>query len=193
MKENLLKVVKKDKLLQGKLLSGIPYIYSYVTVQQFMYSNINNRWITLMSLLSSILVILFNSKWAKKDGHQITKKIFIPLIIMETIFYGILVGYFLISRNVVCFYLLNSIMHMVITNNICTSLYYIQEKRYGKDISIFRVNLDSVGSILTIIGYAAAFITPPSINVAFICFYISTVADNYFQIVVFKDTYKEES
>ena len=191
MKSNIIKSIKEDKLLKGKLLSGIPYIYSYVTVQQFMYSNINNRYITLMSLLSSVIVIFFNSKWTKKDGHEITKRIFIPLILIETISYGILVVYFLYSRNVICFYLLNSVMYMIITNNICTALYYIEEKRYKENISNFRVNLDSVSSILTILGYGLAFIIPPSINIAFICFYISTIADNYFQIVVFKDTYKE--
>lgn len=185
--------LKTDKLLKARFLSGIPYMYSYTAMQQLLYSSINARLLTFMDLFSSIFIILINDKWSKLSdkGDEITKKIFKPLLIIETISYGILVVLYFINRNMIIFYILNSLMHVFITQNISSCMYYIQQKRYGKERAEFDINMSSIGCAIAIIGYIGATIIPPTIEVSFICFYLATILDNVYQLIVLNETYIE--
>lgn len=187
-----MKALKTDKLLKAKFLSGIPYMYSFTAMQQLLYSSINARLLTFMDLFSSIAIIIINDKWGKisNRGDEITKKIFKPLLLIETISYGILVIVYFINRNMVIFYILNSLMHIFITQNISSCMYYIQQKRYGEERAEFDINISSIGCAISIIGYIGATLIPPTIEVSFVCFYLATVLDNVYQIIVLKETYK---
>lgn len=191
MKE-LFKEIKKDKMLLSNLLAGIPYMYSKTCVSQYMYQNLQDRLMTFMSLLAAVVLVYFTIKWRDKDGQEITKKIFKPMLIVETTSYGLLVGYFLLSKNVIAFYVLNCLMNIIISQNILNCLYFIEAVRYGEE-KIAKYNMDktAVGSINSIIGYGLSTLLPPSVNAAFIIFYIATVIDNYYQIKVYNDTFKK--
>lgn len=184
--------LKNDMLLKARFLSGIPYMYSYTAMEQLIYASIEARLLTFMNLFTSLVIIIINDKWGKmkQKGDDITKKIFKPLLIIETICYGILVVLYFINRNIVLFYILNSIMSVLITQNISSCMYYIQQKRYNEDRAEFDINMTSIGCAIGIIGYIGATILPPSIEVSFICFYLATVLDNYYQIKVLNETYK---
>lgn len=147
---------------------------------------------TFMSLLAAVVLVYFTIKWRNKDGQEITKKIFKPMLLIETTSYGLLVGYFLISKNVIAFYVLNCLMNIIISQNICNCLYFIEAARYGEE-KIAKYNMDktAVGSINSIIGYGLSTLLPPTVNAAFIIFYIATVIDNYYQIKVYNDTFKK--
>ena len=81
-------------------------------------------------------------------------------------------------------------MHIFITQNISSCMYYIQQKRYGEERAEFDINMSSIGCAISIIGYIGATLIPPTIEVSFVCFYLATVLDNVYQIIVLKETYK---
>ena len=69
-------------------------------------------------------------------------------------------------------------------------MYYIQQKRYGEERAEFDINMSSIRCAISIIGYIGATLIPPTIEVSFVCFYLATVLDNVYQIIVLKETYK---
>lgn len=189
----ILQYLKEDQLLLGKLLGGIPYIYSYTAIQQLMYGNLNSRLINFMSIISAVLTIKLNNKWEDKDGNGITQKYFIPLMLVETVVYGALVCFYLVSRNIIIFYILNCLTNIFITLNITNCLEYLKQARYRDNRAEFQRRLSSIGSVNSIVGFTLATLKPPTVEIAFIAFYIATIADNYFQIKVFKKTFGIEN
>lgn len=188
----MVKNIFKDQMLLGKMLSGIPYLYGYTAINILLYSSLNSRLITFMNVIAAIITIFINKFWRDRNGNMLTKRTFIPLVIIETIGYGLLVLYYLETRNMNVFFVLNNIMSIIITYNICNGVGYIKAKRYPEDArGDFDIDLSTIGSINTIVGYGMATLIPPSVEVAFIAFFLAVVIDNGCQVNVFRATYKK--
>src|SRR3712207_4218286 len=166
-----MKTLLKDKLLMANFLSNLFFSFSFPTIHCFLINNINQRIISLNSIVTCISGILFPIIWNKYSDKLYVKWRY--LLSAETIAYTIAIMLMLFGKiNGRIYYFVDTLFFAVITKNIICGNNKLKSIRYAKDNEReqYDNNCNIVTNCSSLIGFGTSFLFNMQIKIVFILF-----------------------
>lgn len=191
MWKKLVKRIKGfDPILVSQFVTSVLYSATYPYINKVLISNIDENWVAIHQMVCCISTVIIGSIWNRK------KKIFelFPIFcIMEVILIFGSTLYTILTRDLVSYYVLDTIVTSVVTRNIICGINKIFSSRYtGDEREEFDNNSTSVYGVATIIGSLVAMILKLNFDVMLIIAAFSNTLDNAFYIYVYVKDFKEK-
>ncbi len=177
----------KDKLIVGNFISNLFYSLGYPTVHYILISNINEKMISLNSILLCISGIILPIVWNKYSDKLYEKYGY--LLSIEAILYTLLTILIIIGFiDNKAYYFIDTILFALVTKNIICGNNRLTSMRYkNKDREIFDNSIVSVSNMSSLIGFGISFVFTIPVNIAFIFMGLGIVADNIFYYRAYKE------
>ncbi|KAI4445246.1 hypothetical protein C823_007753 [Eubacterium plexicaudatum ASF492] len=162
--------------------STYPYIHKEVIMVA------SDSLIALNQIINCISIIVYGWIWNNKSEKLFN---FYPVYcVLETVFGILTTIYAITTRNIVAYYLLDTIVFAVITRNICCGGVKLRAIRYNSEEKRehFDNNNNSVSSLATILGSVIAMFLNLNFEIMLCVATFGNMIDNLFYIFIFYHT-----
>ena len=181
-----------DPLVLSTFLTTLFYSATYPYINKIIISSVSTRFIAVNQILNCLSIIIFNSIWTKYH-----KKLYdiLPLFcISESIATISCTIYCIIFKNIISYYIIDTILFTLITRNIICGYSRLCAKRYRDEDSraIYENKVNIASAAATIIGSTISMILQLDFEVMLMIAAIGNSIDNTFYIFIHKNTPKGE-
>lgn len=176
--------VKVDGMLTATFLTTLFYSSTYPYIHKEIISNVSDNFIAVNQIINCLSIVVFGLIWNKKKS--LFK--FYPLFcILETVLGVSTTVYALLSKNIVCYYILDTLVFSLITRNIICGGARLRAMRYKTEDerAKFDNNDNSAMAAATIIGSLIAMILKLDFNAMLIIATFGNIIDNIFYINIY--------
>lgn len=180
-----------DGMLLTTFLTTIFYSSTYPFIHKEVITIATDTFIALNQIINCISVILFGYVWNKKSEKLFR---FYPIYCVLETMLGIMTTVFAITtRNILAYYMLDTIVFSVITRNICCGGVKLRAIRYNSEEKRehFDNNNNSVSSLATILGSVIAMFLNLNFETMICIATFGNAIDNMFYIFIFYRTRKQ--
>lgn len=180
-----------DGMLLATFLTTIFYSSTYPFIHKEVITIATDTFIALNQIINCISVILFGYMWNKKSEKLFR---FYPIYCVLETMLGIITTVFAITtRNILAYYMLDTIVFSVITRNICCGGVKLRAIRYNSEEKRehFDNNNNSVSSLATILGSVIAMFLNLNFETMICIATFGNAIDNMFYIFIFYRTRKQ--
>ena len=182
-----MKNIFKDKLLLANFISNLFYSTAYPTVHFVLIKNIDERIISLNSIIVCIAGIITPMIWNKKSDEMYSKYGY--LLTMEGISYILLTLAFILGAvDSKLYYLIDTILFSIITKNIICGGNKLRAIRYnGEEREKFDNDCNILSNASSLIGFTVSLLLPLPKYIAFIMLGLGIISDNIFYYRAYKE------
>ena len=180
--------IKIDGMLLATFLTTIFYSSTYPFIHKEVMMVATDTFIALNQIINCISIILFGWVWNKKSEKLF--RFYPTYCVLETML-GIATTIFAITtRNILAYYMLDTIVFAVVTRNICCGGVKLRAIRYNSEEKRERFdnNNNSVSSLATILGSVIAIFLNFNFETMICIATIGNMIDNIFYIFIFLKT-----
>ena len=183
--------IRIDGMLLATLLTNLFYSATYPYIHKQVMECVSDSIIALNQIINCLSIIIIGAIWNRKS-----KKLFnlYPLYcILETMVGIVTTVYVIISKNIVVYYILDTLVFAIITRNIICGGIKLRAIRYDTEDKRehFDNNNNSMSAIATILGSVIAMFLTLNFNTMIILATIGNCIDNIFYIVIWYKTNKQ--
>lgn len=183
--------IRIDGMLLATLLTNLFYSATYPYIHKQVMECVSDSIIALNQIINCLSIIIIGAIWNRKS-----KKLFnlYPLYcILETLVGIVTTVYVIISKNIVVYYILDTLVFAIITRNIICGGIKLRAIRYDTEDKRehFDNNNNSMSAIATILGSVIAMFLTLNFNTMIILATIGNCIDNIFYIVIWYKTNKQ--
>lgn len=189
-----MKKIFKDYLILSAFISNILFALSYPSIQIFLMRGINERFISLNQIMTSIGGLVIPMIW-NKGVSKLFKKYHIFLFIETSLFISIISLLILDIIDARMYYLLETLIYGLFTTIINCGMNRILSRRYDSvEREKYDNNITAVSSTSALIGYGFSFVFVINHVVAFILFGLGIIVSNiiYYKAYIDVETNEEE-
>lgn len=182
--------LKLDKnqvyIVLSLLVSGFLLTYISPTIVKDIYSKLPAEWIAFEALFGSIAGLLISMLWRNKIRQQAIKK-FLYLVAIETICGVLLCLYLvLVEYNVWILAIASLIYTSFVTIFVGKCIMAFKSKLWNNDErENYDNNIQIIGGIVSILGYAMALFFLPSLKTSLILWGVAYLVDDLGWAIVF--------
>lgn len=179
-----------DGMLLATFLTTIFYSSTYPFIHKELMTVATDTFIALNQIINCISIILFGWVWNKKSEKLFR---FYPAYCALETMLGIMTTVFAITtRNILAYYMLDTIVFAVVTRNICCGGVKLRAIRYNSEEKRehFDNNNNSVSSLATILGSVIAMFLNLNFEAMICIATFGNAIDNIFYIFIFYNTRK---
>lgn len=179
-----------DGMLLATFLTTIFYSSTYPFIHKEVMTVATDTFIALNQIINCISIILFGRIWNKKSERLFR---FYPAYCVAETTLGIMTTVFAITtRNILAYYMLDTIVFAVVTRNICCGGVKLRAIRYNSEEKRehFDNNNNSVSSLATILGSVIAMFLDLNFETMICIATFGNAIDNIFYIFIFYNTRK---
>lgn len=180
-----------DSMLLATFLTTIFYSSTYPFIHKEVMTVATDTFIALNQIINCISIILFGWVWNKKSEKLFR---FYPAYCALETMLGIMTTVFAITtRNILAYYMLDTIVFAVVTRNICCGGVKLRAIRYNSEEKRehFDNNNNSVSSLATILGSVIAMFLNLNFEAMICIATFGNAIDNIFYIFIFYSTRKD--
>ena len=183
--------IRIDGMLLATLLTNLFYSATYPYIHKQVMECVSDSIIALNQIINCLSIIIIGAIWNRKS-----KKLFnlYPLYcVLETMVGIVTTIYVIISKNIVVYYILDTLVFAIITRNIICGGIKLRAIRYDTEDKRehFDNNNNSMSAIATILGSVIAMFLTLNFNTMIILATIGNCIDNIFYIVIWYKTNKQ--
>lgn len=183
--------IRIDGMLLATLLTNLFYSATYPYIHKQVMECVSDSIIALNQIINCLSIIIIGAIWNRKS-----KKLFnlYPLYcVLETLVGIVTTIYVIISKNIVVYYILDTLVFAIITRNIICGGIKLRAIRYDTEDKRehFDNNNNSMSAIATILGSVIAMFLTLNFNTMIILATIGNCIDNIFYIVIWYKTNKQ--
>ena len=179
-------------LLMSLVVSGLLITYAHPTLLKTIISELPAQWLAFDSLSSSICGLAIGVMWQKKV-RTVAIKYFLWLAITES-FCGFVLGLYLafINFNVWVFAIASLIYTNIVSIFVGKCIMAFKAKLWiEKDREVYDNNYSIVGGIVCIVGYIAALLFLPPLQVSLILWAVCCIIDDIGWVIVYAKNKQE--
>ena len=183
--------IRIDGMLLATLLTNLFYSATYPYIHKQVMECVSDSIIALNQIINCLSIIIIGAIWNRKS-----KKLFnlYPLYcVLETMVGIVTTVYVIISKNIVVYYILDTLVFAIITRNIICGGIKLRAIRYDTEDKRehFDNNNNSMSAIATILGSVIAMFLTLNFNTMIILATIGNCIDNIFYIMIWYKTNKQ--
>lgn len=180
--------IKIDGMLVATLLTTIFYSSTYPYIHKEIMAVATDSLIALNQIINCVSIIIFGWAWNKKSEKLF--KFYPAYCILETILGILTTIYVITSKDIVAYYLLDTIVFAVVTRNICCGGVKLRAIRYNSEEKRehFDNNNNSASSLATILGSIIAIFLNLDFATMICLATFGNAIDNIFYIFIFLKT-----
>lgn len=183
--------IRIDGMLLATLLTNLFYSATYPYIHKQVMACVSDSIIALNQIINCLSIIIIGAVWNRKS-----KKLFnfySLYCILETIVGIVTTVYVIVSKNIVVYYILDTLVFAIITRNIICGGIKLRAIRYDTEDKRehFDNNNNSMSAIATILGSVIAMFLNLNFNTMIILATIGNCIDNIFYIVIWYKTNKQ--
>lgn len=181
---------KVDGMLVATFLTTIFYSSTYPYIHKEIMTVATDSLIALNQIINCVSVIIFGWIWNKKSEKLF--EFYPTYCILETVLSILTTIYAITSKNIVAYYLLDTIVFAVVTRNICCGGVKLRAIRYNSEEKRehFDNNNNSVASAATILGSLIAMILNLDFSIMLCLATFGNAIDNIFYVIIYFQTKK---
>lgn len=149
---------KIDAMIISTFLTTIFYSATYPYIHKEIMENVDSSIIALKQIINCLSIIIFGGLWNKKSEKLF--KHYPIFCILETLLSILLTIWTVITREIIAYYMIDTLIFAIVTRNICCGCIKLKAIRYSSEIERenFDNNNNSASAVATIIGSALAMI-----------------------------------
>lgn len=181
---------KLDGMLLATFLTTIFYSSTYPYIHKEVMSNISDNIIALNQIINCLSIVILGSLWNKKSDKLF--KYYPTFCIVETILSIGSAIWAITTRNILAYYIIDTLIFSIVTRNICCGGVKLRAIRYNseKERECFDNNNNSASAIATILGSIIAMILDLDFSIMLWLATFGNTIDNVFYIFIYKSTRK---
>lgn len=170
----------KDNLIKSIFFSTIFYAIAYPAIQKNLIDAIDYKLIALNSIVICLFTIVIGHLW--NNYQYLLYKYFIHFLIAETILYIISTFFAIIYKNLIGFYILDTLIMSTISKNIILGSNTLKAIKYNNKESRNRYDNDIqiYSSIATLLGSGICILIEMPLAISFIFMFLGVTIDNVF-------------
>ena len=175
-----------DGMLLATFLTTIFYSSTYPYIHKEVMTVASDSLIALNQIINCVSVIVCGWIWNKKSERLFR---FYPVFCVTETTLGIMTTIFAITtRNILAYYVLDTIVFAVVTRNICCGGVKLRAIRYNSEEKRehFDNNNNSVSALATILGSVIAMFLDLNIETMLSIATFGNAIDNIFYIFIFR-------
>ena len=179
---------KLDGMLVATFLTTIFYSATYPYIHKEVMMHVSDSIIALSQIINCLSVVVLGSLWNKKSDKLF--KYYPIFCVCETVLSIGSVIWATTTKNIMAYYLIDTLIFAIVTRNICCGGVKLRAIRYNTeaDREHFDNNNNSASAIATIIGSVIAMILDLDFAVMLWLATLGNAIDNIFYIFIYKST-----
>lgn len=175
-------------MLLATFLTTIFYSATYPYIHKEIMMFASDSLIALNQIINCVSIIIYGWIWNNKSEKLFN---FYPMYcVLETVLGIMTTIYAIITKNIVAYYLLDTLVFSVVTRNICCGGVKLRAIRYNSEEKRehFDNNNNSVSSLATILGSIIAMFLNLDFKIMLCIATFGNMIDNIFYIFIFYHT-----
>lgn len=180
--------IKVDGMLLSTFLTMIFYSTTYPYIHKEIMMNVSDTIIALNQIINCLSIVIFGSLWNKKSEKLF--RYYPAFCICETVLEILLTAWATTTRNIMVYYIIDTLIFAIITRNICCGGIKLRTIRYNSETERehFDNNDNSASAIATIIGSVIAMVLNLDFSLMLWIATLGNAIDNVFYLFIFKNT-----
>lgn len=179
-----------DIMLLATFLTTLFYSSTHPYIHKCIIMGVSNEHIAVSQIINCISIVIFGSLWNKYSDKLF--QYYHLFCIGETLL-GVLSTIFaIITKNIVSYYILDTLIFSIVTRNICCGGVKLKAIRYNSEElrEKFDNNNNSASAIATILGSLMAIKLNLNFEIMLCIATIGNAIDNIFYIIIFNNVKK---
>lgn len=186
-----MKIKRIDGMLLATFLTTLFYSATYPYIHKNIMMVASDQIVALNQIINCLSIVIFGSLWNKFSDKLFA--LYPAICVMETIL-GIGSTIFAVrAKNIVAYYIIDTLIFAVVTRNICCGGVKLKALRYKTETARehFDNNNNSASAVATIIGSLIAIVLNLDFEIMLCIATLGNAIDNIFYIIIYKSTRKE--
>ena len=177
---------KLDYMLLATFLTTIFYSATYPFIHKIIMENVSDNIIALSQIINCSSIVILGSLWNKKSDKLF--KHYPTFCVVETILSIFSTILATTTKNIIAYYLIDTLIFAIVTRNICCGGVKLRAIRYNSETERehFDNNNNSASAIATILGSIIAMILDFDFSIMLWVATLGNIIDNIFYIFIYK-------
>lgn len=183
----------REPLIQATLWSNIFLTMSYPAIHLYIMAGLTSNIVSLNQIVLCISIIIINPMW-NKYSEKLYKR-YSLLMLLESLTYLVLnITMILNIWTRIVYYLIDTILYCMITQNIICGTNKLRSLVYNKDTREKYDNTVQIATAIgTLIGSTIAIVINIPIEIAFIISWVGISIDNVFCYIAYRNNKNKRS
>jgi len=178
--------VKLDSMLAATFITTLFYSATYPYIHKEIMMVVSDEIVAINQIINCVSIVALGSLWNRKSDRLFR---FYPVLCIVETLAGILSTIFAtVTRNIMLYYIVDTLIFAIITRNICCGGVKLRALRYKteKEREHFDNNNNSASAVATIIGSVLAMCLSLDFPVMLWIATIGNAVDNAFYLCIYK-------